>query len=177
MRNKQYGKMTWRAWLNCEVERSSAVFTVSVGFLLTVLGILVRAFTGGPYRMLLELEIGELVPPVWVMTLLWTLAFFTVGCAGGFVLAYRVGGSDGEKYKGGMLFILLAVLELCWYPLLFGKGLVFLSALLCLLILCLSVATTSAFYRVTKLSGMILLLHDIWLIYMLVLNFAVLFRT
>ncbi|MBR2020427.1 MAG: tryptophan-rich sensory protein [Clostridia bacterium] len=176
MYKRKYGKMTVNAWLNSEMERSSPAWMVVAGFLFTVSAIVVRAFVGSPYRTILELGIGEIVPPVWIMTLLWTLSFFTVGCAAGFVLCYRVGGGEGEKYKGGMLFVLLAVLELCWYPTLFGAQLVFLSVLESILILCLAVAVTYSFYRVTKFAGMLLLFHDIWLTYMLILNFSVLFR-
>lgn len=139
-------------------------------------GMVVRFAVGNPHIMLMALDIGDIVPPVWLMTLLWSLSFFTIGAAAGFVIGFRVGGCEIDKYKGGMLFVLLAVLELCWYPTLFGAGLVFLSALESILILCFSVGATLCFYRVGKLAGILLLLHDIWLIYMLILNFAVLFK-
>lgn len=176
MYKKKYGKMTVNAWINSEMERSSPALMVIVGLFLAVGAILVRAFVGSPYRTMMELGIGEIVPPVWIMTLLWSLSFFTIGCAAGFVLGYRIGGGESEKYKGCMLFVVLAVLELCWYPTLFGAQLVFLSVMESILILCLSVAVTYSFYRVTKFAGMILLFHDIWLTYMLILNFAILFR-
>ena len=145
-----------------------------LGLLLAIAGILVRAWVGTPYRTILELGIGEIVPPVWLMTLLWTLSLFVNGCAAGLALSYRLGGCDTEKYKGGMYFLLLTVLELLWYPTLFGASLVFLSVLEALLILCFAVATTLSFYRVTKLAGMLLFLHDIWLLYAVILNIAVL---
>ena len=176
MHKKGYGKITVNAWLACELERSSPFCMLLCGVLLTVGAILVRCFTGSPYRLLLELGIGNMVPPVWAMTLLWTIAFFSIGCAFGFVLFYRAAGCEAEKYKGCMLFVLLAVLELCWYPTLFGADLVFLSVIEALLILCLSVGVTFSYYRVTKLSGMLMLFHSIWLVYMLILNFAILFR-
>lgn len=174
MHKKKYGKITVSAWLNSEFANSSCFVTVLFGVILTVFGILVRVWTGSPYRAILELGIGEIVPPVWLMTFLWTLALFINGCAAGFVSAYRLGGYDGEKYKGILYFVLLSMLELLWYPTLFGAELVFLSVLEAVLILCVSVATTVSFYRVTKFAGMLLLLHDVWLIYMLILNFAVL---
>ena len=177
MHKRKYGKLTVNAWLNSEMEHSNPFVMVAVGVLLTVAGILVRAWVGSPYRTILVLGIDELTPPVWIMTLLWSLAFLTIGCAAGFVLGYRAGGCEAEKYKGCMFFVLLAVLELCWYPTLFGANLVFLSVLESILILCLSVAVTFSFYRVTKFAGMIFFLHDIWLIYMLILNFAVLFKS
>jgi tryptophan-rich sensory protein len=86
-----------------------------------------------------------------------------------------------ERFKKYSLFFFIggvgyAVLELLWYPTLFGSSLVFLSVLESILILCLAICVTLCFYRVTKFAGMILLLHDIWLIYLLILNFAILFH-
>ena len=176
MYHKRYGKVTPTAWLTCEMEQSNPFVMLTVGGLLTVAGILVRIGVGSPYRTILELGIGDMIPPAWLMAIVWAFSFFIVGCAGGFVLAYRTAGRESEKYKGIAYFVLLGVLELCWYPTLFGRGYVFLSVLLCLLILCLSLATTFCFYRVTSFAGVLLLFHDVWLIYMLLLNFAVLFR-
>ena len=176
MHKKGYGKITVNAWMSCELERSSPIGMLVCGVLLTVGAILVRAFTGSPYRVLLELGIGNIVPPVWLMTFLWTIAFFSIGCAFGFVLFYRTAGQDAEKYKGCMFFVLMAVLELCWYPTLFGADLIFLSAIEALLIFVASLAVTFSFYRVTKLAGMLMLFHSVWLAYMLILNFAILFR-
>ena len=168
--------MTVNAWLSAEMERSNHFLMVAVGVLFMIGGIMVRALVGSPYRCILELGIGDIVPPVWLMTLLWSVSFFIVGSAAGFVLGYRSGGCEGEKYKGCMLFVLLAVLELCWYPTLFGANLVFLSVLESIVILCLSVSVTLCFYRVSKYAGMLLLFHNVWLIYMLILNFSIFFR-
>ena len=169
--------MTVSAWLNAEMENSNPIVMLLIGGLLTIVAVVVRASVGSPYKVMLELGINELVPPAWVMTALWSIAFFTVGCAAGFVLAYRTIGREAEKYKGCLLFFTLAVLELLWYPTLFGASLVFLSVLESILILCLAVCVTVHFYKVTKFSGMILLLHDVWLVYMLILNFSVLFHS
>lgn len=176
MHKRKYGKMTVNAWLNSELERSNCFVAVFLGVLLTVAAIFVRIGVGSPYRTILELGIASIVPPVWLMTPVWTLAFFVNGCAAGFAFTYRLGGCETEKYKGALWFFLLTVFELLWYPTLFDKQLVFISVLEAILILCLSVTATAAFYRITKFSGMLFLLHDVWLIYMLILNFAVLVR-
>ena len=110
---KKYGRITVNAWLNSELERSSPIFMLVCGILFAVGGILVRAFVGSPYRVMLELGIKDMIPPVWLMTFLWTIAFFMAGCAFGFVLCYRWAGCEAEKYKGCMVFVLMAVLELC----------------------------------------------------------------
>ncbi len=177
MYKKKYGKVTPNAWLNMEMEQSRPAVMVALGTVMLMAGILVRVFVGSPYIGILALGIADIVPPVWLMTLLWSLSFLIIGCAAGFVLGFRLPGCEVDKYKGGMFFVLLAVLELCWYPTLFGAGLVFLSVLECILILCLAIVVTVCFYRVSRFAGVLFLLHDVWLVYMLILNFAVLFRT
>ena len=176
MYHKRYGKITPAAWLSCEMERSNPVVMLTVGVLLTVAGILVRVGVGSPYRTIHALGIEEMIPSAFLMAVVWTFSFFTVGCAGGFLLAYQTAADRAEKYKGCMYFVLLFGLELCWYPTFFGANLIFLSVLLCILILCTSLATTFCCYRVTSFSGILMLAHDVWLIYMLLLNFAALFQ-
>lgn len=175
MYKKKYGRMTLGAWLNSEMECTNPVVTVSLGVVMALGGIVVRAVVGGPHRAILELGIERLIPPVWLMAILWTVSLFTVGCAAGLVLGMRRGGYDADRYKGCMFFVLLGVLEMCWYPTFFGAGLYFISVLESIMILCLSLAVTLCFYRVSRLAGMILLFHNVWLIYMMILNFAVLF--
>ena len=175
MFKKKYGRITVSAWLNMEMNQSSLALTLFVGLLMMGGGLAVRFLTGSPHMVILALNVGDLIPPVWLMGLLWSISFLTVGCAAGFILGYRGSGCEVEKYKGGMLFVMLGVLELCWYPTFFGAGMIFLSVLESILILCLSIGVTFCFYRVSKLGGMLILFHDIWLIYMLILNFAVFF--
>lgn len=176
MYSKRYGKLTARAWLNREMENAHPFGMLLAGVGCMLGGIILRGCAGSPYPVILELGIGELIPPAWMMAFLWSASFFTIGCAAGFILGYRQAGGAEEKYKGCMLFLLLYAAELCWYPALFAARLVFLSALLCVLILCISIWVTACFYRVAKLAGLLLLLHDVWLIYMVILNFAVLFH-
>lgn len=176
MYKKRYGRIKVGAWLNAEMAQSNSALMLIIGSILTLGGITVRFATGAPYMTVLALGIDSLIPPVWLMCVLWTVSFFTVGCAAGFILGYRAGGCEAEKYKGCMIFTLMAVLELCWYPTFFGAGLIFLSALETVLILCLSVCVTVCFTRVSKLAGMLILFHDLWLIYMLFLNLAVFFK-
>ncbi len=176
MYHRKYGKTTISGWLNMELAQSNIFLSLLGGALLASLGIVCRALTGSPYRVLLELGVGELVPPVWLMTLLWTVSFFTVGFATGFVLGYRMQGSREAKYKGGMFAILLCALELIWYPTLFGASLVFVSVLLCLCILVASITATVSFFRVSSFAGLLMVLHDVWLSYMLMLSIAVLFH-
>lgn len=176
MYQKQYGRIRLGAWLNAEMSQCSCAAMLLLGSLMTLAGIIVRFAVGAPHITLLTLGLDPMLPPTWLLCLFWTVSFFTVGSAAGLVLSRRGGGCEIEKYKGGMLFVLMAVLELCWYPTFFGAGLIFLSVLETILIMCLAICVTVSFHRVSRIAGIILILHDVWLVYMLILNFAVFFK-
>ena len=176
MYRKKYGKMTLSAWLNAEMEQTSLPLAIFGGVLFAAAGIAVRIVSGTPYRVMLELGIADLIPPVWLMSFLRLLSFITAGCAAGLVLGYRERGCYAEKYRGGMLFILMAVLELCWYPTLLVAGLVFLGVVVALLMLALSICVTVCFMKVCRFAGGILILHSVWLAYLVTLTFLIFFR-
>ena len=168
--------MTLSAYLNMEMEQSSQFLTLLGGFLLLIAAVCVRIICGPPYQMMLQLGISDLIPPVWLMTLLCLASFFLIGCAAGLVLGYRRASVQAEKYKGCLLFVLLAMLELLWYPTLFVKGLVLLSVLEALLMLFLGICVTVSFLKISRFSGTVMIFHDMFLIYLCVLAFAILFR-
>ncbi len=170
------GKMTARAWISRETEQTSLASTLAVGILSLLCYIAVRMLCGTPYRMMLELGISDLIPPVWLFTLLQALAFFTAGCAAGFVLGYRQMGCAAEKYKGCMVYVLAAAVELCWYPTLFSGGLVFAALLEMLLAMLLVVMTTVCFFRVSRFAGIVLVLHGVWVFYLIALSFRIFLR-
>ena len=176
MHNRKYGKLTVGAWLSLEMERSSPVLMIFFGILLFAACVVVRICCGSPYPMIHALGIGELMPPVWLLNCLRALSFLLIGCGAGFAIAYRDPCRREEKYRGGMLFVLLAGLELLWYPTLFIRGFLFFAVLERILILCLCVGITHCFYRVSKFAGMLFLLHLLWYAYLLILTFSVLFH-
>lgn len=176
MFGKRCGKMTARAWLSRETEQTSVIATVAVGVVATLCFIATRILCGNPYRIMLELGISDLIPPVWLFTLLQTFAFFTAGCAAGFVLGYRPLGCAAEKYKGCMIYVLAAAMELCWYPTVFAGGLVFAAFLESVLAMFLAVLTTVSFFRVSRFAGFLFVLHDVWVFSVLVLSFRIFLR-
>ena len=163
--------------LNLELKQSNMGIVIFCGALWALAGVLMKAFGASPYPVLLALGVQELVPPVWLMALLWTLSFFTVGCAAGIAFSCRTCRGECEKYKAALLFLLLFVLELLWYPTLFSGMLLFLSALLALLILGAAVFLSVILSRIGRLAAVILIFHDVWLAYLLILNFVILFRS
>ena len=176
MFGKRNCKITARAWLSQQTAQTNLIFAPIAGVVTLLCYIFVRAVCGAPYRIMLELGISDLIPPVWFFTLLQAVAFFTAGCAAGFVLGYRPLCCLAEKYKGGMLFVLTAAVKLCWYPLLFVGGMVLLSLLQSILALALAVVTTITFFRVSRFAGWIFVLHDIWLFYLFILSFRIFLR-
>ncbi|MBE6633305.1 MAG: hypothetical protein E7620_03060 [Ruminococcaceae bacterium] len=173
---KKYGRITFSAWLNLELGKSSLALTVVCGVLASALCVAVGCLTEQPYRVILELGIGDLVPPVWLFALFRFLAMFTAGCGIGLVLGRREPSCAAEKYRTGMLFLLMAAAELCWFPMLFGACRVFLSVLDIVLAVILAVYVTVGSFRVSGLSGGIFVLHAVWLIYLLIMSISVLLR-
>ncbi len=176
MYKRKYGRMTSAAWLNAELEQTSLFCTLFCGIILTVANFVIRSVTGSPYRIMLELGIADIMPPVWLFSLLQLLGFLTIGCAAGIVLGWKDTSCAVDKYKGALFFVLMAVIELCWYPTLFGGGLVFLCVLEALLMTCLSLMVVFCFFRISGLSGILLSFHCVWIVYLLIFTCAVFFR-
>ena len=176
MYTRKYGRMTCAAWLNDEVGQSSLFCTFFCGIALTVAYFVIRFMAGNPYRIMLELGISDLMPPVWLFSLLQMFGFLIIGCAAGLVLGWRDSSCAVDKYKGALFFVLMAVIELCWYPTLFGGGLVFLCVLEAVIIVCLALIVALHFFRISALSGILLSLHCVWVIYLLIFSCAVFFR-
>lgn len=176
MIGKRCGGMTFRARISLEIQQSGIGWMIAGGVLTGLSYIVMRSLCESPYRMMLELGIQDLIPPVWLMSLLRFLSFLTAGCAAGLVFGYRNLGCAAEKYKGCLLFLITILLELFWYPALFVKGTVFLSLLISILMLAFAVAATVCFLRISKFAGIIMILHDCWLVYLLLLTCSVFFR-
>ena len=176
MYSRKYGRLTPGAWLSLEMEHSSPVLMLLSGALLFAACTGLRLLCGSPYPMIHAMGIEELLPPGWMLNALRAISCFLIGCGAGFAIAYRNPGSKEDKYKGCFLFVLLVILELLWYPTLFVWGLVFVSALERIMILCLNVGIVHCFYRVSKFAGVLFLLHALWQIYLLIVAFSILFH-
>lgn len=175
MIRRNYGRRSLSNWIDSELGQSNPYGMIFCGVFCTLAFLGVRLACGTPYRMILNLGIASLLPPIWIMTLLRGLSFLCVGCAAGLVLCRRERGVDREKYRGCLFFVLLMLVELLWYPTIFGSGLLFLGMLESILCLCLSVTVTACFSRVSKLASVILFLHTVWLIYLLILSCTIFF--
>lgn len=146
------------------------------GGLLLVIFFVVRLTSGSPYVVMQRLRLWSCIPPVFFTTLLFTLWYLTIGCAFGLCLGSPCRGREAEKYKGGMLFVVLAVLELLWYPCFFVRAEIFFALLLSLLCVLFCVGVFLCFLKVSGLCAGVMLIHCLWLIYLTVICLIALFR-
>lgn len=140
-----------------------------------LVGVLIRLLVGSPYATVYLWRIESFIPPVWFMTLCFTIAFFAVGAVFGGVL-FRRRGSDADRYRGGMLYLLLLFAEYLWYPLFFGAGQAFLSLLLIAVILFLCVMIILNWWHFCRVSSVLTILHGLWCLYLFILMLMVVLR-
>lgn len=102
--------------------------------------VFLRLTVGSPLPILRLLGAEALLPPLWLVGILWLLSYALAGASVGYILACRAGGGDRDALRWrGITFLVLAVtLSFAWYSLLFSSFLL-LPSWICLLL-----ATASA---------------------------------
>ncbi len=102
--------------------------------------VFLRLTVGSPLPILRLLGADALLPPLWLVGILWLLSYALAGASVGYILACRAGGGDRDALRWrGITFMILAVtLSFAWYSLLFSSFLL-LPSWICLLL-----ATASA---------------------------------
>lgn len=173
-------KKRWAAWcrrVRCSLADCSAVALLIGAGMLMLIGVIVRGVCGSPYQSGMMLAFGHILPPVWAMTLLWMLWYALLGAAWARVMFDRRcdPGTQAVKYRGGMTFLAMLFLGYLWYPVFFCAARPFLGALIVLGVLALCVLTALCYIKLFRGVAVILLLHAVFLIWMLILNFAVVF--
>lgn len=141
--------------------------------LFVIIAVIIRGYTGNPYRIINHCDIKDLIPSVWVMTIIWILWFVLLGIAFGSIFSGEKNNNNENKYKCGMLFTTMMALEYAWYPMFFGKGALFLALLICECVLLLSVFCFISFLRINLYYAMIMCGFSLWMIWMVILNFIV----
>ena len=162
-----------RAWA---AGQSSSLLATGAG-VFVLAATLVRAVSGSPYRHGVLLQYGEVIPPVWLMSLLWVVWYALLGAA----LVYLLCGkrlppsAQAARYRAGMLYLCMIFLGLFWYPLFFVGGHTFFAALLVILVLALCVTCALWCRCASRLVSMILFAHAGFLLWMVVLSVRVMF--
>ena len=104
----------------------------------------------------------------------WSVMYILIGAATGIVIGNCDSCRKRRRVKGLILYAVLLVVSLSWYPTFFSLQAIFIAFLLSLALLVLSYFTMRMNVKVSILSGIIMLIHSLWVAYLVILNFCVL---
>ena len=144
-------------------------YALVFGALLSLCAMGVRFWWGAPNATIAQMGIRELIPPVWLLSLLWLIWYFLLGAALGYVL-YTFGASCIGAWRGAFFFLLMIFVGFLWYPLFFVKQNIFLSLLVIFAVLLLCCVCTLHWQSLSLAVGAVFWLHALWLLYMLILQ-------
>lgn len=137
-----------------------------------------RGAAGSPVPVLRLLGADALLPPLWLMGLLWLAVYGLVGGAAGYLSACSAvrGGREVLLWRGGTFLALAVGLSFCWYSCLFASFLLLLSWI------CLAVATffavlsAVAWWRLSHPCAVAVGLMGAWFLCLALVQLALLLR-
>ena len=150
------------------------IWSVAFGAALALCGMAVRLWWGSPNAGIVQMGIRELIPPVWLMSLLWMLWYFILGAVLGAILC-TYGHNCIGAWRGACFFLLMIGVGFLWYPLFFVKQNLVLSLLVIVLTAILCTVCALHWQCLSLGAGAVLWLHLLWLLYMLILQLVCLF--
>lgn len=159
----------------CEYYRTNKGGAVFLAILLLLIAIFVRWVSGSPLQIIHYIDARDLVPPIWLMVLLFSAFYVVSGAALGLSLGARFCPHQEKKYQGAMWLCISLALGYAWYPVFFCAKLFFVSLIFSILCFACSILATLCFSKVSRLSFFLSLAADVWLLYLMLLNFRVFF--
>ncbi len=118
----------------------------------------VRLGVGGTLEVLHRLDAPAVLPPLWLLTLLYLGGFFLAGAAAGSILYALWGGlgcaREAAAWRGCTCLTLSVTLTLCWYALFFGRASLLVSWLCLLLAVALALASVLAWWIIDRLASL-----------------------
>lgn len=137
--------------------------------------IAVATVVGSPLPVLHVLGADAILPPLWILGLLWLTGYALLGAAAGCVLACLFRGScrDTPLWKGLTFWVVEYTLSLAWYCLCFGSFTLF-PAGLCLLIgVVAGILCTLSWFRVCRRPALLCGGVTLWLAYLLLCHLVI----
>ena len=107
-----------------------------------------------------------LAPPDWIFPPVWSILYFSMLVA---LLLYLFKPAQNKK-SGYIYFIAQLFLNLLWAPVFFYLKNMFLALIVIILLDIFVILTIKSFYKVSKISGLILIPHLIWILVVTYLN-------
>ena len=158
-----------------EYDSSDKRVVILAPVLLVLIAIFVRWVSGSPLTTLHYIGARGIVPPTWLMVLLFSVSYAAAGMSFGIALGNKFYCCGEKKYQGAMWLVICLALGYAWYPLFFCAR-VFLVTI-CMSFLCLfcAVCATICFSNVSRVAFFLALFYDVWLLYLFFLNMQVFF--
>ena len=107
-----------------------------------------------------------LAPPDWIFPPVWSILYFSMLVA---LLLYLFKPSQNKK-SGYIYFIAQLILNLLWTPAFFYLQNIVLALIVIILLDIFVILTIKSFYKVSKISGLILIPYLIWILFATYLN-------
>ena len=120
-------------------------------------------FTSSWYYNLLK---PPLAPPDWIFPPAWSILYFSMLVA---LLLYLFKPAQNKK-SGYIYFIAQLFLNLLWAPVFFYLKNMFLALIVIILLDIFVILTIKSFYKVSKISGLILMPYLLWILFATYLN-------
>ena len=158
-----------------EYNSSNKSVILLIPILLIFIAAFVRWVSGSPLTTLHYVGAHGIIPPIWLMVLLFSISYAVAGLALGTALESRFCCCGEKKYQGAMWLVICLALGYAWYPLFFCARVFLVSICACALCLFCAVCSTVCFASVSKLSFFLSLAYDCWLLYLFFLNMQVFF--
>ena len=135
-------------------------------------GLALRGAAGSPLPVLRLLGADALLPPLWLLGLLWLAGYALAGGAAGCLAACPVRGGQREAalWRGGTFLALAVGLSFCWYSCLFASFLFFLSWLCLLAAAGLAFLCTLSWWRSDRLCSLAVGAVTVWFLFLLFLQ-------
>ena len=120
-------------------------------------------FTSSWYYNLLK---PPLAPPDWIFPPVWSILYFSMLVA---LLLYLFKLAQNKK-SGYIYFIAQLILNLLWTPAFFYLQNIVLALIVIILLDIFVILTIKSFYKVSKISGLILMPYLLWILFATYLN-------
>ena len=107
-----------------------------------------------------------LAPPDWIFPPVWSILYFSMLVA---LLLYLFKPAQNKK-SGYIYFAVQLILNLLWTPVFFYLQNIVLALIVIILLDIFVILTIKSFYKVSKISGLILIPYLIWILFATYLN-------
>ncbi len=135
----------------------------------------VRFAIGSPLTVFRLLDAGSVLPPLWLLGLIWTAFPILCGFAAGILYAklHRAAQAEALFWRGCTCLVLSLLCALSWYVLLFAKCSLFFSGL-CLVAAALTAGLCALSWRTLSVGCTLLTAgHTLWYVILFFMQIAV----